>query len=172
MKEQFWKYMQQIQFKIFYLDLYADDAYKKDRAIKGFSAVASSGSIAAWAIWQRWIFGWAVIIAASQVINAVKGYLPYSARLKNIEQAQKPLKLLYNKIEYSWLSVQSGELTEKQINELLYEFQREYIEIESQVSNGDIFLGSKKMRERAKEQTELYFNNYLTSASSITDIVH
>lgn len=150
--------MQKVRFAIFYLDRYADDAYKKNWAIKVVTAVASSGSIAGWAVCQKLEHLWAVVIAVSQVINTIKDSLPYNTRLKNIEQAQLPLKLLYNKIELNWLSVDSGELTEKQINELLHEFQKEYIEIESQSFKGDINLNNKKLVQMANKQTDDYFN--------------
>lgn len=163
MKEQYWNYMYQIRFTIFYLDLYAEDANRKNRFIKAFSAIMSSGSIAAWAIWQKLMPVWAIMIAFSQVINAVKEYLPYSTRLKNIELSLKSLKMLYVKIEYAWFKVQSGELSEMQINEFLYELKKEYMEIESQSLNEDVLMPNKKRREKAEKQTGTYFQTYFAS---------
>ena len=40
------------------------------------------------------------------------------------------LKFLYNKIEYNWFKVASGDLSEDEINELLYPFKDEFANIE------------------------------------------
>lgn len=55
--------MVQIKAWIFYLDIYAENSYKWDRRINMYGAIASSSSIAAWAIWKEWSYVWAVIIA-------------------------------------------------------------------------------------------------------------
>lgn len=170
MKKRYWDFMQQVRFAIFYLDLCADNAYKWDMFIKVISAIASSAGIAAWAIWNKFAFIWSLIIALSQVVNAVKRYLPYSIRLKNIEVSQRNLKLLYSKIEYHWLQVASGELTEIEINDLLYTFEKEYIEIESQCSKGSILLVKSKLEEKAKQQVDQYFKDNFGNESPMHDI--
>lgn len=168
-QDQYWSYMHQVRFAIFYLDLCADWAYRIDSAIKAFSAIVSSSCIAAWAIWQKLMNVWAIIIAVSQVINAVKAYLPYSARLKNIEAGQKSMKLLYSKMEFNWFLVQAGELTEKQINELLYEFKKEYVEIESQSLKGDVLLKNETRRKEAEAQTNSYFETFWGREPPVND---
>lgn len=82
MQEKYWKYMVQIKAWIFYLDVYTEDSYRWDRIINIVVAIASSTSIAAWAIWQKYSFVWSIIIAISQVLTTIKGFLPYSKRLK------------------------------------------------------------------------------------------
>lgn len=78
MQEKYWKYMVQIKAWIFYLDVYTEDSYRWDRIINIVVAIASSTSIAAWAIWQKYSFVWSIIIAISQVLTTIKGFLPYS----------------------------------------------------------------------------------------------
>ena len=53
-----------------------------EEPINIFLAVTSSGSIGGWVIWDKYSFLWAFIIAASQVINVVKQFLPYKTRVK------------------------------------------------------------------------------------------
>ena len=100
MQEKYWKYMVQIKAWIFYLDVYTEDSYRWDRIINIVVAIASSTSIAAWAIWQKYSFVWSIIIAISQVLTTIKGFLPYSKRLKMLVPFMEDLKFLYNKIEY------------------------------------------------------------------------
>ena len=131
MQEKYWKYMVQIKAWIFYLDVYTEDSYRWDRIINIVVAIASSTSIAAWAIWQKYSFVWSIIIAISQVLTTIKGFLPYSKRLKMLVPFMEDLKFLYNKIEYNWFKVASGDLSEDEINELLYSFKDEFSNIEN-----------------------------------------
>lgn len=152
--------MREIRFAIFYLDLYVDRIYKRDRNIKMFCAIASSTGIAAWTVWREYAFLWSLIIAISQVVNAVKGYLPYNIILKNIRYSEKNLKRLYNKIEYNWFQIKLEEFSEEKINEVLYDLKETYVEIESQCFEGEIPLyENKKMHKKAEEKTNLYFKN-------------
>lgn len=82
MQEKYWNYMVQIKAWTFYLDIYAEDSYKWDRRINIYGAIASSSSIAAWTIWRNWSFIWAAIIAISQVLTAIKQYLPFGRKVK------------------------------------------------------------------------------------------
>ena len=131
MQEKYWKYMVQIKAWIFYLDVYTEDSYRWDRIINIVVAIASSTSIAAWAIWKKYSFVWSIIIAISQVLTTIKGFLPYSKRLKMLVPFMEDLKFLYNKIEYNWFKVASGDLSEDEINELLYSFKDEFANIEN-----------------------------------------
>lgn len=151
--------MVQIKAWTFYLDLYEESSYKWDKRIKIFSAVVSSSSIAAWAVWNELSYVWSVIIAVSQVLSAVKDFLPYSNRLKVIVPFKDDLKFLYNKIEFNWFNVASGELTEEEINKMLFDFKNEFANIENKNLKEEILLDNAAFKEKADEKTELYFKN-------------
>ena len=147
MQEKYWKYMVQIKAWIFYLDVYTEDSYRWDRIINIVVAIASSTSIAAWAIWQKYSFVWSIIIAISQVLTTIKGFLPYSKRLKMLVPFMEDLKFLYNKIEYNWFKVASGDLSEDEINELLYSLKEETL------------LEKDNFRKIADRKNDAYFAN-------------
>ncbi len=159
MQEKYWKYMVQIKAWIFYLDLYGEDSYKWEKRINVFSAIAASTSIAAWAIWQQLSFVWSLIIAMSQVLNAIKEFMPYSKRLKAIVPFMEDLKFLYNKMEYIWFKVASGEMTEEEINETLYEFKNECTNIENKHLKDETLLENEKFKKEADKKTDDYFEN-------------
>lgn len=69
------------------------------------------------------------------------------------------LKFLYNKIEYSWFKVASGNLTEKEMNELLYTFKDEYTNIENKNLKEETLLGNDKFKQIADEKTNSYFEH-------------
>lgn len=86
-----------------------------DRWISIFSAVTSSSAIAGWAIWQQYSFAWGSIIAASQVLNAIKPFLPYKARLKALSNLGPDLDALALTAETDWFKVSTGMLRDDEI---------------------------------------------------------
>ena len=122
-------------------------------------AIASSTSIAAWAIWKKYSFVWSIIIAISQVLTTIKGFLPYSKRLKMLVPFMEDLKFLYNKIEYNWFKVASGDLSEDEINELLYSFKDEFANIENKNLKEETLLEKDNFREIADRKNDAYFAN-------------
>ncbi len=160
MKERYRHYMENIQFRINYVDLYAEYSYRWDKALKMCIALTSSASIGAWAIWQQYSSVWACVIAASQVVAAISAFLPYGNRLKVLAIFMRELKLLYNKIEYNWLKVSTGELNQDEINDLLYKFGEQYIEIENTCLKEELLLDNQRFIRKANKKTDLYFQEF------------
>jgi hypothetical protein len=92
--------------------------------VKIFIAIVSSGSIASWAIWQSLAALWATIIAASQLVNAVKPYLPYERRLKQLPPLAIALDNLFLDAERRWFAVAEGQLTDAQIHDALIDLKQ------------------------------------------------
>ena len=157
MQEKFWNHLVQVKSSIYYLDVYAEESYRWDRRLNVFSAIASSSSIAAWAIWKEWSYAWAIIIAISQVLIAVKEYFPFSRRLKMLRPYVEELKMLYVKMEYDWYKVSEGELSESEINTLLFSYKEEYMDIENRHSKEDMLLENSKYMNEADRRTDIYF---------------
>lgn len=128
MQERYWKYMVQLKAWIFYVDEYINVSYKWDRRINVFVAITSSSSIAAWAIWSRYSFLWALLIAMSQVIVAIKPHLPFSKRIETLSRVSTLLQTLFNKADYQWYKISNGDLSESEINDSLFDLRRQYLE--------------------------------------------
>lgn len=159
MQEKYWNYMVQIKASIYYLDIYAEQSYKWDRRINAYGAIASSSSIAAWAIWKDLSYIWAIIIAVSQVLTALKEYFPFSRRLKVLHPFIEEIKVLYIKMEYDWYKVAEGELTEKEINTLLFSYKKEFANIESKYLKEEVLLENANYMSEADRRTDKYFKN-------------
>jgi hypothetical protein len=159
MQEKYWNYMVQVKSSVYYLDIYAEQSYKWDRRINVYSAIASSSSIAAWAIWKEWSYVWAIIIAISQVMTAIKVYFPFSARLKLLRPFLEEMKVLYIRMEYDWYKVAEGELTENEINSLLFSYKKEYFDIEGKYLKEEVLLENSKYMSEADHKTNQYFQN-------------
>ncbi len=160
LQNRYWIYLREKRVYIYYLDVYAEHSYKCDKAVKIYCAAASSASIAAWAVWNRLSFVWASFIALSQVITAVYDLLPFSKRMKYAAPFIKELKLLSNRIESNWFKVNSGDLTAEEINELLYNFETEYIEMENKYLKKLPSMKNRKFLKKAIEQSDVYLERF------------
>jgi len=159
MQKKYWNFMVQIKAWEFYLDVYAESSYKAERALNMFTAITSSTCIAAWAIWNQYNFIWALLIALSQVITAIKPYFPFSKRLEIIKALTDDVKKLFSEMEYNWYKVANGELTEVEINDLLYNFKKRYDTVESEKINTAVLVENQLFLEIADKKNTSYFEN-------------
>jgi hypothetical protein len=78
-------------------------------------AFASSGGIAAWALWKEHAFLWAAIIAASQVADALKDVFPFAKRHKAASEHTITLESIFIDAQLEWENIFSGRYTDEQI---------------------------------------------------------
>lgn len=87
-------------------------------------AIASSGSIAAWALWRELAFMWAVIIAASQVIDALKDVFPFTKKHKSASEHTVTLDSLFIDAQLEWENIFSGRYTDEEIMNRLHKLRK------------------------------------------------
>lgn len=107
----------ELRFHCFYLSAYKRGTERFDNRVGIFLAVASSTSIAAWAVWQAYPILWATVIAVSQVVQAVRPYMPNRKFLQRLHALQNEVERLAIQVEFDWHQVANGSLTEQEINE-------------------------------------------------------
>ena len=88
-----------------YMRFYRDDRTKWVNRFAALRAVASSGSIALWALWRDYAFVWAAIIAASQVGDALKHRFPFIRDQKAASEYMLALDRLLIDAELEWENV-------------------------------------------------------------------
>ena len=71
-------------------------------------AIASSGSIAAWVIWKEYAFVWGMIIAASQVADALKDVFPFAKTHKAASEHTTTLGSIFIDAQLEWESIFPG----------------------------------------------------------------
>jgi len=132
-QNRYWNYLAQTLGQSNYLHLYREKSDDTERYISMFAAISSSASIAAWAVWREWSFIWGIIIAASQLLSAVRSYLPYARRADALREATSGYKRLAMRVESNWFRVAEGILSDEEINELITQFHKEQFEIEDKL---------------------------------------
>jgi hypothetical protein len=80
-------------------------------------AVASSAGIGGWVIWREYAFVWGAIIAASQVADALRDAIPYTARQKAANALLSDLDALFIDALFEWEGVFSAKFTNEEITE-------------------------------------------------------
>jgi hypothetical protein len=118
-QSRFWNELTQLRGHIEYLNLYHSRYEAISRWIHILTAVAASGSIAAWAVWGSFPMVWASIVAAGQVFAVITPYLPFQARMKATGALANKLEPLFVQWEGQWQQVADGDLTESEISETI-----------------------------------------------------
>lgn len=159
-QEKYWKELYQLKVHVNYLELYLQDSERKEKAINIFLAITSSGSIAAWVIWQKIAILWAILIAISQVIMAVKDLLPYKSRLKVLSNLLHDFELIILSAEKKWYDVSEGNLTESEIHDLQFDIRSKKSEALKKHLGANILPEKSKLFSKAQASADDYFNNF------------
>lgn len=157
----FWQELVNLRRDARYVDLCLARTERTDRSIKAFLAIAASSSIAGWAIVQQYAVVWATIVAASQVIQVVKEYLPYKNRLKALAGLSVELNAISLLAEDQWFKVSNAGMYEEDIHDLRIALKRKK---SSAVQKAFPIAGlpeNKKLVERAELDNAQYFSSYM-----------
>ncbi len=145
---------------VFYLHHYGALSEWRDKAVNICLAVTSSTSIAAWAIWQEFTWIWPTLIAGSQVISAVKPFLPYNQHRKTVVALADAYQLVCLQIESRWFSVAEGQLPDEKIHEETIKFRGLLLEAERKTMDGVIIPRKPKLMQQAESDAQRYFANH------------
>ena len=159
-QERYWKEFFELRVHVNYLELYMEESELVDKSINIFLAVTSSSSICGWAIWNEYSFLWAFIIASSQLINAVKQFLPYKTRLKATCGIMRELEELSTFAEMKWFDVAEGNLTEEEINKLQFDIRSKKTKSVQRHLGMNTLPKKEKIFCKAKKSAEIYINNF------------
>ena len=147
-----------------YIDLYQARTENIERTIGAFTAITSSSSIAAWVIWRDLSFVWALVIAGSQALSAVKEYLPYKKRLRALAALSPELNALSIAAENDWFEVSRGILDEQQIHSLQMKLKKKKQELVHKNFAQYSLPDYKRLLQRADADTVEYVGSYFFGA--------
>lgn len=161
MQQKYWRIMIQTKFEYLYFNLFYEQSVKANRLLGIFLAVASCGSIAGWALWSQFAVVWAVIIALSQVINAINPFIPYADRVTELFELKVAILGLFRQLELEWYNVAEGVFTSDELNERIQKAKSDADTIKSNYLINDYLSMNKKIERLANEMTDDYFvKNY------------
>jgi hypothetical protein len=111
----YWNQMIELKVAAAYMRRYRDDLGTWVTRLGALRAIASSGSIAAWAIWKEHAFVWGMIIAASQVADALRDVFPFTKAHKAASEHTITLGSIFIDAQLEWENIFSGRYTNEQI---------------------------------------------------------
>lgn len=160
-QNRYWNQLKEFKTHVLYLHNYAAHSEWWDKTINIFLAITSSSSIAAWAIWQKYQMIWAIIIAISQIITAVKPFLPFKARIKAVSDLNDRIQEISLECERGWYSVAEGELTNKDIHELCIKLRNESLLAQKKYLKNIVLPKNKELLRIAEIDADSYLKqNY------------
>lgn len=121
-QQRYWRELYDLRSHANYVDEYLNGTERIDRILNMTVAIASSSSIGAWAVWHEHALLWSTIIVVSNVINAIRPFLPYKTRLKALGGLLHDMEELCIQAEMKWLEVAGGQLSAEEINKLQFDF--------------------------------------------------
>jgi hypothetical protein len=156
----FWDELLTLRRDARYVDLCLAQTETIDRCLKGFIAIAASSSIAGWAVFKEYSFVWASVVAAAQVLQVIKEYLPYKMRLKALTGLSQDLNSISLSAENHWYNVSTGALYNEDIHDLRFDLKvRKQAALQKAFPSAGLPL-NKKLSERAERETLEYFTIY------------
>ncbi len=131
-----------------------------DRRITGFLALTSSSSIAGWVVWKDYSFVWGSLIAASQVINALRPVLPYQKRIAPLRALSYAYEDLFLQIEAKWGAIERGEFSEEEIDDILGRFRNDKAKLWRKTIDSIAIPHDEALYRKADQLAEQYFRTH------------
>jgi len=91
-----------IKFKCIYTAKVSKRSYHLGNFYSIFLALASASSVATWAIWAKYPYIWAIIVAISQGLHVAKPHIPYIKNDKEFIEQSLLFEALYLEYEKLW----------------------------------------------------------------------
>lgn len=158
MRNQIWASLCNYKFKGYCIALLVQKLQKRDRSVNIFLALASSGSIAAWTIWNQYPIVWSAIICSSQVFTAIKPYVPYYKYVKELNAKCLRLDVINIEFEKLWYKIQYKKLDDDQAAELYFDYKKLATEILT-FNDDTIFTVTKKIETLANYKMKIFLKS-------------
>ncbi len=136
--------------------LYRDDQGRWLRQIGIAKAVAASSTIAGWSIWKDYALVWGIILALSQLMDAVKEFLPQQKQQRAASDLAASIDMLLIDAQFQWSDVSNGSLAAKEIMARWRKLAQLRLEAERKFFPDGI-AAADRLQALAKDQSDAYF---------------
>lgn len=124
-----------------------------DTSLNVVLAIASSGSIASWTIWDEYAIYWGGLIALSQLITALKPIFPFHKHVHTLNHRCYKQEILFLELIEIWQNLNDKSENESTIKTRLSYLTKQINENEF-FDDDDGFEFSKRMQDKAQSMTE------------------
>jgi len=155
-QETYWRQLVTCKVVSCYVRLYRDGQAKWINGTGIFKAVVTSSTIGAWAIWRDYAFVWGVLLAAAQIVDAVKEYMPQTKDRRQASEFIQAMESLIIDARFEWFAVSTGDYTAAEIMERWRKLSRLMHEIETKYFLDGLPV-SGKWQKLAVDEAKAYF---------------
>ena len=158
MRERYWAFYVSLKHKSCYYKHFQILFKRINWAITGLLSTTTMSCIAAWDLWKDFRVIWAVLICASQIIQAFFPKMPYNDALISTRFMISSLDKLLLQIDHDWLSIDVYHLSDEKIMELLKTRQSQYSDLVNQFFSGDYLPIIKYCENKAEQDCKTFFS--------------
>jgi hypothetical protein len=152
-KEQLKKEIYDCRFHADLMSLKVKELRIYDTSLNVVLAIASSGSIASWTIWDEYAIYWGGLIALSQLITALKPIFPFHKHVHTLNHRCYKQEILFLELIEMWQNLNDKSENESTIKTRLSYLIKQINENEF-FDDDDGFEFSKRMQDKAQSMTE------------------
>ncbi len=120
----YWNQLIELKVACGYIRRYRDRQSVWVRRFAVLKAVASSGSIAGWAVWKDYAFIWGMIIALAQLADALSGALPFTKIHKAASEHTVALDGMFIDAQLEWEAIFAGRVADEEIANRLHRLRK------------------------------------------------
>lgn len=157
-QEAYWKQLVLCKIVSCYVKRYRDSQAGWINITGIFKAIVSSSTIGAWIIWKEYAIVWAVFLAAAQVLDAVKEYIPQTKNRRSASEFVQTMEAIIIDARFEWFSVYNGEYTANEIMDRWRKLAKLMNETEAKYFPDGLPADSKRQK-LAEDDAEAYFLN-------------
>lgn len=163
-EDKLWYNLVNTKFKCYYIGYLIRKNQRQSLFINSFLAVTSISSVSAWVIWEILPWLWALLIALSNVLIAIKPFLTLEKKIKELNEKLSVLELIQAEYEKIFFE-HSMKYIDDKIASQQY-FANYDKQIKTLRTSDDLIIGrDKKLIKKADRDTDKYIeNNYQTKS--------
>lgn len=154
----YWQEFNQLKLDGCYIRDYRNSIANQETTVAAIRAIASSTSIAAWAIWKQYAFVWACLIAASQVTDALRDVFPFRKRRQALSGWSNALNRLFVDAQRDWDTISTGSVTNTKIAMMTHQL-RQKMQRYEETYIPDGLARKQKLFDAAQKEMETFFQN-------------
>ncbi|MDB5763945.1 MAG: hypothetical protein JWQ21_2940 [Herminiimonas sp.] len=156
----YWKELFQLKVHGHYVECFLRQSENWDKSLSMFLAICSSASIGAWVVWKDYAQVWGLVIAISQIIQAVRPFLPYHERIKCLAVLRNSYAELFVFADSRWPNIAAGETATAEIAKLRMDIRGRKLQYEQKAFPSSGLPDSNEFLEKSTQTAEKYFSNF------------
>ena len=159
MRDQFFRLYKDIKIAERYYCRYTCSSVIWNNIITGVCLFASAVTISSWAIWKQLPLIWTVVIAASQVLSALRPLLKSSSRLSAAKYLIPEMSRLLDDLSGVWDEMNYvREYSDKEIHDAIQHYRKCYTDIREKYASSELFPEKQRIHQQAQNDAITFFS--------------